>query len=264
MKITLSSVSPIKKFQFTYLKSEIIELFTIAKELKFDGIDYCATIPDTFSPPYRIISLSKYFQMPILGIHAPLHFLLYTPPLFYNKLVKLFKFFPDAKVYNFHLSGFIHPLQNNGNQLNEFLGLAKKNNLPLSFESNPDDLFILKYYPKATILPDIFAKYCIDNNLPITFDTSHIAHLNYDIVEFFQKYQKHIKLIHLSDSIGSTQHLPLGKGQLPIKKLLQAIKKSNFNQIITFEICNFPKTASIQEKTETIKDSLKMLQTYAL
>ncbi len=263
MKITLSSVNATKSFQFTHHEAEIIELFTIAKELKFDGIDYCTTIPDTLFSPEKIISLSKNFQVPILGIHAPLHFLFYTPSLFFERLIKLGSFFPNSKVYNFHLSGFLRPLRGSGKNLDKFLVLAKKNNLSLSFESNPL-LVGLQYYPKSTYNPEFFADYCRKRGISITFDTAHVAHCNYDIVEFFQKYHKYIQLIHLSDSIGSIQHLPLGKGKLPIKKLLQTIKKTGYNKMITFEICNFPKNTTTEEKMEDIKDSLKMLKTYAL
>ncbi len=263
MKIILSGLYGIKPLEFTYQTFKLIELFRVAKELNFDGVDYCATIPDIFSTPKIPLTLSKEYGLPILGIHAPMHLLFYTPSFFFNRLIHMISLFPDCKVYNFHLSGFVNHLQKNGGNLKQFSYLAKQYDVALSIESNPL-LRGLQYYPKVTYDPETFARYCIANNLPITFDTAHIAHCNYDIVAFFRKYNKHIKLIHLSDSLGSIQHLPLGKGNLPIKDLLKEIRKSSFNQFLAFEICRFQKNISAKERTEEIKNSLNLVKEYAV
>lgn len=263
MKIILSGLYGTKPLEFTYQPFKLIELFRIANELKFDGVDYTATIPDLFSTPRIPLALSKEYSMPILGIHAPMHLLFYTPSFFFKRLIRMTSSFPDCKVFNFHLSGFIHPLQTNEKNLKQFSNLVKEHGVTLSIESNPL-LAGLQYYPKVTYEPELFARYCISNNLPITFDTAHVAHCNYDIVTFFRKYNKHIKLIHLSDSFGSNQHLPLGKGNLPIKDLLIEIRRSSFNQLIAFEICHFPKGITVKEKIEEIRNSFNMVKKYLL
>lgn len=263
MKITLSKFYKAKPFEFTYRPFELIELFRVARELNFDGVDYIATISDIFSTPKKPLALSKEYEVPILGVHAPMHLLLYTPSFFFNRLIHMISLFPDCQVFNFHLSGFVNHFQKNGPNLKQFSHLAQNRGITLSMESNPL-LAGLQYYPKVTYDPELFAGYCIANNLPITFDTAHVAHCNYDIVAFFRKYNKHLKLIHLSDSIGSIQHLSLGKGNLPIKDLLKEIKKSSFNQLIAFEIHNFPKETTIKEKTEEIRNSLNMVKQYAI
>lgn len=263
MKIILSGLYGTKPLEFTYRPFKLIELFRIAKELNFDGVDYIATIPDIFTTPKKPLALSKEYGIPIISIHSSMHLLFYTPSFFFNRLISMISLFPDCKVFNFHLSGFVNHFQKNGRNLKQFFYLAKQKGVTLSIESNPL-LKGLQYYPKVTYDPELFAQYCIANNLPITFDTAHVAHCNYDIVAFFRKYNKHIKLIHLSDSIGSIQHLSLGKGNLPIKDLLKEIKKSSFNQFIVFEIHNFPKGITIKEKTEEIRNSLNMVKQYAI
>ncbi len=263
MKIILSGIYGTKPLEFTYRPFKLIELFRIAKELSLDGVDYIATIPDLFSTPKIPLALSKEYGVPIIGIHAPMHLLFYTPSFFFNRLINMISFFPDCKVFNFHLSGFVNHLQKNGRNLKQFSYLAKEHGVTLSIESNPL-LAGLQYYPKVTYDPETFAEYCIANNLPITFDTTHVAHCNYDIVAFFRKYNKHIKLIHLSDSIGSIQHLSLGKGNLPVKELLKEIRKSSFNQFLEFEICNFPNGTTVKEKTEEIRKSFNMVKQYAM
>lgn len=263
MKITLSRLYEQRFYEFSYRSFRLDELFTIAKELKFDGIEYMATIPELFSDSQKVLRLSKTYKVPILGVHAPLHLLFYTPEVFFNGLCKMIPSFSDCRVFNFHLSGFINPLHRNDAYFKRFLSLAQKNDVPLTLESNPKE-FGLQYYPKTTWNPDFFANYCIKNNLSITFDTSHIAHCNYDIVTFFKKYHKHIKLIHLSDCTGDVQHLPLGEGSLPIRNLLQEIKKRKYNEQITFEINHFPKKVTREEKIEAIRKSLNMVKKYAL
>lgn len=263
MKIILSGLYGTKPLEFTYKPFKLINLFSIASELKFDGVDYIATIPDILSKSHAALTLSKKYEVPIISIHAPMHLLFYTPSFSFKSLLHMTSLFPDCKVFNFHLSGFITPIQTKGRNLKKFSDLAKKQGVTISIESNPL-LKGLQHYPKVTYDPELFAQYCITNNLPITFDTSHISHCNYDIVTFFRKYNKYIKLVHLSDSLGSAQHLPLGKGNLPIKNLLKEIKRSSFNQYLAFEICHFPKDMTLKEKKEEIRESLNTVKNYAL
>lgn len=262
MKITLSRFYE-RHYEFTHQTFRIVDLLTTAKELKFDGIDYMSTIPELFSDSQKILKLSKQYDVPILGVHAPLHFLLYTPEFAFNNLVKMISSFPDCKIFNFHLSGFINPIHRDDTYFKKFVLLAQENHISLSFESNPQELG-LRYYPKITWEPDSFADYCIKNKLAITFDTSHIANLNYDVVTFFRKYHKYIKLIHLSDCTKNIQHLPLGQGDLPIIDLLKEIKKLGYDEQITFEINHFSKGVTKKEKIETIRKSLKMVKQYAM
>src|SRR2546423_4134556 len=107
MKIILSMLYEIRSLEFMYKPFKLIELFRIAKDLKFDGIDYCATIPDIFSTSKKPLDLSKEYGVPILGIHAPMHLLIYTPSFLFNRLITMSTLFPDCQIFNFHLSGFI-------------------------------------------------------------------------------------------------------------------------------------------------------------
>lgn len=263
MKITLSGLFEVKPHQFTYKDTDLHELFEIAKTVGFDGIDYMVTIPDLLKKPRKVLELSKSYQFSVLDLHAPLHLLLYTPPIMIPRLLKSFSYFPDATVYNFHLSGFIHPLYHSDKNALKFFQKAKEKKVPVSFESNPL-LMGMGKYPKVTYDPDLFGEFCVKNNMPITFDTAHVAHCGTDIVDFFRKYHAHIKLIHLSDAIGSIQHLPLGKGNLPIVALLKEIKKLHYDESITFEICNYDKKATMKQKLAAITESFAMVQQYAL
>ena len=84
------------------------------------------------------------------------------------------------------------------------------------------------------------------NDFFITLDTAHLAHSGGDIIDFFNKNKDRIINIHLSDYRSHFlngnlkpfryKHLPLGKGELPIKQFIQILKKEKYNELVTFEI----------------------------
>lgn len=261
MKILLSRFYKQKPYDFTFHEDRFIEFLTIAKQLKFDGIEYTATIPELFSNSKRIIALSNEYNVSIMSVHMPPHMVFYTPEIAFKKLCAMYATFPDCRVFNFHLSGFINPIHRKDNYFKKFVSVVQENNIPLSLESNPK-MFGLHYYPKITWDPDLFAKYCVANGLAITFDTSHIAHWRYDIVTFFKKYHKHIKLIHLSDYVGDAQHLPFRDGDLPLKELFQELKRVKYKHEITLEIKNFPNSVTKEENVEAIRRSIIMVRRY--
>ena len=110
MTITLSRFYKQKPYDFTFHQDRFVEFLTVAKELKFDGIMYMGTIPELFSSSEKILSLSRKYKIPILGVHAPAHLLFYTPEVSFKKLCSMFTTFPECEVFNFHLSGFINPI----------------------------------------------------------------------------------------------------------------------------------------------------------
>jgi sugar phosphate isomerase/epimerase len=143
----------------------------------------------------------------------------------------------------------------------KLLQMAKHSKIRISFESNPVRSYLL-LYPLVTRDPDKYAAFCIKNKLPMTMDVSHISHHDYSIVDFFKKYHNQITLIHLSDYKNGQEHLPLGKGSLPIKEFLQVIKKNNWNGQITFEIGNIKNLSSKKEKFNALRDSLLFVRKY--
>ncbi len=237
----------------------------VAKETGFDGIDYIATMSELLLSKDKISRFSKEYNIPVLGIHSPLPIVTITPSILFQKLFQYVSLFPECRVYNFHLSGFMSPFLNwEGNTIEKFMKLAKEKKVVISFESNPiRPVYVFSwFYPKATYDPETFADYCARNNLLITFDTSHIADQGYDIVKFYRKYYKIVKLIHLSDFKGNVQHLPLGKGDLPLKALFSEMKKTGYKETVSFEIYEFPRNTSTAAKQAAIKESLRFFNQY--
>ena len=155
---------------------------------------------------------------------------------------------------------FLNPLSRNIKQLEKFIEFMKIENIQLSCESNPNELFFLKYFPKETYDPILFAEFCIKHNIPINLDTSHIGAWNYDIVLFYKKYHENINLMHLSDMTKSKQHLPFRKGILPLMDLFKAMNELSYKGVVVFEISTFPKGTSQKDKQKELKKNVAMLK----
>jgi sugar phosphate isomerase/epimerase len=86
----------------------------------------------------------------------------------------------------------------------------------------------------------------VERNLYFTFDTTHFGTFGDDIVAGFLRVFKtgRLKNIHLSDHGSHRSHLFLGKGDLPIVKFLNTIRRLGYDEMITLELDarEFPKT----------------------
>lgn len=252
MKYKLSLGIRIKGFSYE-------ESFAIAKETGFDAVDFGPQTKHLFTDASAIKALSEKYKIPVTSIHQPLYLIPFAPQFLFRRMLAIANHFPDAKHYILHLSGFFNHFQSNQKKIDVFTRLAKKRGISIAFESNPVFLF-LTAYPKVTWHADKFGEYCQENNVPIVFDTSHIASVGGDVVEFYEKYHKHIRVLHLSDFKNGVEHLPLGEGALPIKKLLQVIRSKQQKLHIIFEINTFPSTATKKEKIAAIQKSFTFAQ----
>lgn len=241
---------------------KVSELFSLIKDMGFDGIDYLTHIKDFYRTPKKILRLSESYNLPILSLHQPKAFIPYHPKIFFRKMIRLLEIFPSVQVSNYHLSGFINLLRKKPSAVSHFIQLAKKHQAVVSFESNPHVLTSLQIYPKETYDPTLFAQFCLKNSLPITVDTSHIADNGYNVARFFRKYSASIAMIHLSDFYDNIQHLPLGVGELPLGELFREIKKVSWSGVIVFEIKRFPGAISPFEKAQHLKKSLDLVRKY--
>lgn len=240
------------------------EQVIVAKEAGFDGVDYIASIKDLFSPPNEIVRITKKYEINVNAVHIPILLVIYTPRFLFNRIIKLINYFPESQIFNFHLSGFLNPLGKRIHKLEQFKEVLRKNKINISCESNPNEYIIFKYFPKETYDPDSFAQFCINHNLPLNLDTSHIAAWNYNIVDFLKKYHPYINLIHVSDMTFHKQHLPFGKGMLPLKEFFEEIKAISYKGTIIFEISNFPRETTKENLLKELKKNITIFKEIAL
>lgn len=237
------------------------QCFAAAKDAGFDGIDFLPANKYFFLPPTDIQALSKKYNLPITGMHSPLHLIPYAPEFLFQRIINLTSSFPEVKTYVIHMTMVLNYLQNNTNKIERLSEMAQKRGITLCFESNPI-FFPLQYYPKETYVPDAYGDFCVKHNLSMTMDMSHIASVGGDIVEFYKKYYKNIRMMHLSDFKDGVEHLPLGMGALPLKKLFAEMKKTNQEHYIVFEIGTFPKGETLEGKKAMLKASTRMMKEF--
>lgn len=131
---------------------------------------------------------------------------------------------------------------------NKFIGELKKfqekYKVKFGIENMPKSLFTLgkSYTYKGSDFSAIVNK----AGLSMTLDTAHMGQVNENICDFYMKNKERIINIHLSDYkttflnrkllLANDTHLPLGKGELPIAKFLETLKKESYQGIITMEI----------------------------
>jgi len=107
--------------------------------------------------------------------------------------------------------------------------------------SNTEDIFITtENLPSPEV--DTFLRkydelhdYLVQQDLPMTFDTTHCAVANRCIIETYLKFKKHVKNIHLSDFADGAEHKILGTGELPIAEFLQTLVQDNYEGLLTLE-----------------------------
>lgn len=128
--------------------------------------------------------------------------------------------------------------------IGELKKLQEKYNVKFGTENMPKSPFTLR--KPYTYKGEEFAKVVSKTGLSMTLDTTHMGQVDEDICDFYLKNKDKIIDIHLSDYkktwlnskllLANDTHLPLGKGELPIIKFLNILKKENYQGIITMEI----------------------------
>jgi sugar phosphate isomerase/epimerase len=94
-----------------------------------------------------------------------------------------------------------------------------------------------------------------EKNLYVTFDCAHMGTSRADFDgDFRQYYQtKRVKNIHFSDYRSHREHLLPGHGILPLSGLLEYLKESGYDEMITLEIV----PQELPENEETIRETLR-------
>jgi sugar phosphate isomerase/epimerase len=90
-------------------------------------------------------------------------------------------------------------------------------------------LFEGYFVPLAT--PEELNAFVAENDLNVTFDTTHYAQMGTDIVEAAKILEGNIKTIHLSDFIAGRTHVFIGEGELDFPGFFDVIDKEHLNAV---------------------------------
>jgi sugar phosphate isomerase/epimerase len=233
----------------------IRDVFHIAAEAGFDGCDL--VIDGRFNNPEYINTLRTCLEiLPVYSVHAPFA-RIDTWGTHKDAIIKSVEVARTlgAQLVNFHPPswfsfelGFLKWFNNTDDFQEEFGG----GNICLTIENMP------RVGKKLMLAPYILYNYRdlisfgIKKNLFFVFDTTHMATCGDDIIVAFLHYfnTKKLKNIHISDGQFFKSHLFLGRGDLPIVKLLNTMTRLGYDGMVTLELSpeEFPKTMEWAKK----------------
>ena len=241
----------------------IRDVFLIVKEAGFDGCelvigkefsrtDYIDTVMEcthvlpacSIHAPYvyidswgnevaalqRTVSLAKLLRTDLITFH---------PPSWLAREVRYWKWFRSV-------SDFQKELRCDG------VSLAIEN-MPLLRLMIPP--YFLNRYRKLI-------RFGVERNLYFTYDITHISTYGHDIIPVFLQYLKtgRLRNVHVSDysTWSEKSHLGIGRGELPIGRLMNTMRRMGYNGKITLEIL----PQELPRKTEWLQKVLTFAADY--
>lgn len=217
------------------------EIFVLAKEAGFDG---CELLIDrqVNRPDYLDIVRACSEILPIYSIHAPfLKIDVWGSKT--NAIVQTVKIAQElhANIINFHPPSWFSAellFFRSFKKVQDFQKALGAEGIRLTIENMPrvgKKLMLTPY-----ILNDYndLIEYGIKRNLDFTFDVTHLGTFGIDPIVGFLDFFKtgRLKNIHISDYNDVDSHLFLGRGDMPLAKLLNTIRRLGYNEIITLEL----------------------------
>ena len=245
----LTDIMPEKRRLYDkVVKNKIFDNSTATKvfqEFKKNGINGIEILIPQSVKPKDIDDLKKVVdenKIKIYSVHQPLRFLTKTKPTEIKKLFEIAKLY-SSKIIVLHMSSVGKQLFNT-KYIEELHLLEKEYGIKIGFENQEKHVgSVLNSYCWHS---EKFAQLIAKHDFNITLDICHLGQTKGDIVEFFKKNKDRIVNIHLSDYRAHLlnnslrpirfKHMPLGAGQLPIKELIQVLKKENYKGMLTLEV----------------------------
>lgn len=229
-------------YQSIFHKNNPGDVLLNLKKCGVNGIELLMSSNTKENDIQKVKDLLAQVKMQVFSIHQPLSSLFNISILEVTKLFKVAKAL-KALVIVLHINvignqifdqDYIKALKNLENEYNIMIGIE---NSPKSY------LSLFKSYSwKEKEFLSLMKK----TGFCITFDTTHLAQTGKDIISFYKNNKDSIVNIHLSNYrksflntrllLTNDTHLPLKKGELPIKEFLQTLKEENYDGLITMEI----------------------------
>ncbi len=244
----------------------IEEVFLLAKDAGFDGCEF--VIGKNFNRKNYEKDVEKCLSiLPIFSMHAPyMHIAEWGNEIqALNRSIELAKRF-NVQVVTFHPPSwlarevrFYRWFKN----VNDFQKELDCENVFLDIENMP--LIKLMIPPYFINNFKKIIKFGLKKNLYFTYDITHIGTYGYDIVNGFFAYHDtgRLKNIHLSDYSlwREKSHLGIGRGELPIVRLLNTMRRLGYNGFVTLEVApnELPRTREWLLKVMSYSSSLLKL-----
>jgi sugar phosphate isomerase/epimerase len=217
------------------------ETFRLAADAGFDGCDLVVN-RDFNDPRYEETIEKALSTLPIHALHAP--FMKVdawgTHVQALMRCIDLAKRFGISTV-NFHPPSWFHMEMKFFKwfrQISDFQKELACEGIFLTIENMPLSGRRLKLAPYVLNRYEDLIEFGSKKNLYFTFDTTHLATFDTDVVSAFLRFFKtgRLKNIHLSDALAPDQHLFFGRGDLPLARLLNTVKVLGYDELVTVEL----------------------------
>jgi len=219
----------------------LAEVFRLARDAGFDGCDLVinrsldgAGFKEKISEAQRIL--------PVYSIHAPFVKL----GSWGAHIDALRQSVTTARelgigVVNFHPPSWFHrelTFYRWFRKIDDFQKELNCGNVLLAIENMPLIGKRLKLAPYLLNDYKDLIEFGLKKNLYFTFDTTHVATFDRDVIVSFLSFHKtaRLKNVHLSDSQAAKSHLFPGTGDLPIARLLNTMRRVGYDGLVTLEI----------------------------
>lgn len=201
---------------------DVYSQIELAKKLGFDGVEI--VLEDDMREVVEKEKEKIKNKLENLGIYACFHLPNWLNILNRDDLKEIFHLYKIVEYFNSF--GVLHIFSDDEKSIKKYKIIEK--------EIKDKNLYFENLFQRTEILENIFVF-----NLKFVIDISHFLTANPfpKFKEFLLKNKNKIFHFHFSDNNGITHsHLPLGKGILPIKKIIEILVEYFNDRSISFEI----------------------------
>lgn len=221
-----------------YYKKDYKEILDIIASTSCKNIELCLNQAFIDVPINELKKEVLERNLKVLSIHTPLEFIAFkrkeSEAYWINKSIEISKVF-NSKVIVSHmvLGEYFDDEIKDLDKLHRqnMLEFCKTKDVSVTTENLPnfeEGSFLGRFH-------ELF-KFVSENNINLTFDTTHCAFGGFPILENFNRFKGFVKNIHLSDFDNGIEHKVLGDGSLPLKDFIDQLKKENYDGIVTIEL----------------------------
>ncbi len=247
----------------TLYTMELKEIFKIAAECGYDGVELIINTLFESRDPYKIIGdLLKI--CPIESIHAPF-FKLHKWGHSGSALLRCITLARDFKIplVNFHPPLWFPPEFGFWRwfyQIEDYQALVDNSQVIVTLENMPYVGNRIRFNPNILKKSEDMLNFMKKHNLFMTFDTTHIGSHNPNFLGEFQLLlaSGRIKNIHFSDYGHKREHLFPGRGILPLTRFLYLLKEGDYEGAVTLELS----PAELPQKRDMIIGRLTEVNRY--
>jgi sugar phosphate isomerase/epimerase len=247
--------------RFAILEPKLEWVFKFAKNAGFDGVELNESLRTRFMGADKIRQLAENFDCKILVVHQ------LVPRETWSTVKSVAGLLERARAIGasravVHIGSIRHSLIDE-KYFSVFKELERQSGVTIVWENAMAQIKSFRSKNrKAAHDPEGFISLANKHNLSLTYDVGHMAPLMSDLVHYYQKIKPRLKHIHLHDTLGFRDHMPVGQGQLPLLDFLKSLKTDGYAGTLTLEVFPYNQNPFLAraDAEEIIRSSLKTIR----